>query len=592
MKAKNTENLVRGILLMAVLGIAGCSAQTDRAPAPDEARSDDVGGRAATDTQPEVPPHDTAAPTALDADGPAILARDPLTIDRMDRRLAPMGSGQPTAIAPKSLPIEADTFATREPLEAAAPAIAPQTAVKRMAAPPVDAIPLTAGDVAADEPGPIATAPPPGFDATGVPLDLATAPTVAAPIALPGDFTLVKVFYGTDREAITDAELHPLGKIPWEWFTVAAGSLTVLLVLVRFVAKRSAVLSLALGVSLVATFVLGVCMYRIPRNTKPDTADTSLRYGGGRGKELQMGVCEVSIPKTHKIGQLESPSILSLEFNEDPEKHVVLMGVERREPDAFFDELNQRVNESPTKEAFVFIHGYNVTFEKAARRTAQLAYDLRFEGAPIFYSWPSVANPLQYSVDENNAVWTVPQLREFLLGIARRTEARRIHLIAHSMGNRALTAALARLSMEVKQEELPLFHEVLLTAPDIDADVFRRDIAPAIVKTAQRVTLYASSNDNALIASKKVHGYPRAGESGANIVVLAGIDTIDVSGVDTSLLGHSYYGSSDSVLTDMAQLLHEYKPPDLRDRLKAVPLGTLRYWQFLAEKMGLSSKAD
>ena len=64
----------------------------------------------------------------------------------------------------------------------------------------------------------------------------------------------------------------------------------------------------------------------------------------------------------------------------------------------------------------------------------------------------------------------------------------------------------------------------------------------------------------------------------------------DVSGVDTSLLGHSYYGSSDSVLTDMAQLLHEVKPPDLRDRLKAVPKGTLRYWQFLVEKMGLSSE--
>ena len=33
------------------------------------------------------------------------------------------------------------------------------------------------------------------------------------------------------------------------------------------------------------------------------------------------------------------------------------------------------------RQAFVFLHGYNVTFEAAAYRTAQIAYDLRFDGA-------------------------------------------------------------------------------------------------------------------------------------------------------------------------------------------------------------------
>jgi esterase/lipase superfamily enzyme len=36
-----------------------------------------------------------------------------------------------------------------------------------------------------------------------------------------------------------------------------------------------------------------------------------------------------------------------------------------------------------------YMNGYNVTFADAARRTAQIAYDLRFEGDPAFFSWPS-----------------------------------------------------------------------------------------------------------------------------------------------------------------------------------------------------------
>jgi esterase/lipase superfamily enzyme len=125
-----------------------------------------------------------------------------------------------------------------------------------------------------------------------------------------------------------------------------------------------------------------------------------------------------------------------------------------------------------------------------------------------------------------------------------------------------------------------MFNEVVLTAPDIDAEVFINDIAPAVVKTARRVTLYASSNDEALIISKKVHGYPRAGDSGSQLVVVPGIDTVDVSAVDTSLLGHNYYGDNSSVLTDIFELLNDSKPADQRQWLRAERSGLLKYWVF------------
>ena len=195
---------------------------------------------------------------------------------------------------------------------------------------------------------------------------------------------------------------------------------------------------------------------------------------------------------------------------------------------------------------------------------------------------------MSYTVDETNVAWTVPHLKEFLLGVAQQSGAKSVHLVAHSMGNRALTSALRELAME-RKDECPRFHEVVLTAPDIDADVFRRDLAPAIIGAADRVTLYASSNDEALIASRTVHGYRRAGESGDKVVVVPGVDTVDVSEVDTSLIGHSYYGSNSTVLADLFELLQGSKPPDQRKWLRSMRLGALKYWKFLRGQTDPSS---
>ena len=100
------------------------------------------------------------------------------------------------------------------------------------------------------------------------------------------------------------------------------------------------------------------------------------------------------------------------------------------------------------------------------------------------------------------------------------------------------------------------------------------------------MTLYASSNDEALVASRAVHGYRRAGESGDTLVVVPGVDTVDVSEVDTSLIGHSYYGSNSTVLADLFELMHGSKPPDQRKWLRSMRLGALKYWKFLRQQVG------
>ncbi|HEU0152195.1 MAG TPA: alpha/beta hydrolase [Arenimonas sp.] len=320
--------------------------------------------------------------------------------------------------------------------------------------------------------------------------------------------------------------------------------------------------------------------YATDREAARNFTDTPVaeRYGPARGK-VEYGTAEVSIPREHQAGLLESPSILRLEFREDPARHVVLMAVQRRSRELFFRELSERVQRSEGGNAFLFVHGYNVAFADAARRTAQMSYDLAFDGAAVFYSWPSQASLPGYTVDESNIEWSTPHIKDFLVDFAEKSDAQNLYLIAHSMGNRGLTRALQSLVQE-RPDLRGRFREIILAAPDIDAEVFRRDLAPALRQAGQRVTLYASSNDLALQASKQVHGYARAGDSGDGLMVLPGVETIDATGVDQSALAHSYFVESRPVIRDILDLLRHNLPADRRAGLVVGQHPGGSFWRF------------
>lgn len=305
-------------------------------------------------------------------------------------------------------------------------------------------------------------------------------------------------------------------------------------------------------------------------------------YGYRRANEIQLGECKVTIPKGHRIGTLESPSVLRLQFRQDPEEHVVLYRVTPCPAGQFFVNLRLAVTQARRHECLVFVHGFNVSFADAARRTAQIAHDLAFEGTPIFYSWPSRGrlSLAGYRHDANNVKWAVPHLVTFLNEVSYRSGAETIHLIAHSMGNQVLADALAALASQFRETSRPRFTEVVLTAPDIDADVFT-EMAELFRRAAKRVTLYASSNDLALGFSKRYQGnYPRAGDSGKKIVIVRGVDTIDASRVDTNLIGHFYYADNKSVLSDIFSLVTHGDPPGERFGLLPQTSDRGLYWLF------------
>jgi len=321
--------------------------------------------------------------------------------------------------------------------------------------------------------------------------------------------------------------------------------------------------------------------YATNRGANP-AAPVDERFGGDRGP-LSFGSVEVTVPKSHKLGSLEAPSLLKLEFTADPKKHVILKSVTPLDPDAWRAQIGKRARGLDNPGILVFVHGYNCSFADAARRAGQLAYDLNFAGATVLFSWPSRAEVVQYTVDEQNAEWSVPDMQAVLASLSSIAPGTPIYVIAHSMGNRVLTRGFKAL---VDKDKLARreFKQVVLAAPDVDADVFRRDIAPAILGKVPRVTLYASSNDKALMASRDLHGgYHRLGESGKDLVVLPNLDTVDASMVSTEFLGHSYFGDSRTVVDDLKYVIHESLRPQERERFSLEPVRDLAlgvYWRF------------
>jgi esterase/lipase superfamily enzyme len=98
---------------------------------------------------------------------------------------------------------------------------------------------------------------------------------------------------------------------------------------------------------------------------------------------------------------------------------------------------------------------------------------------------------------------------------------------------------------------------------------FRRVIAPRILGGV-RLSVYTSTRDVALMASRKAHSFARVGEGGRGIFRLAGFDKIDATRVDLEGIGHGYYANTRAVIDDIAALIRLHQGADRRIHLQRV----------------------
>jgi esterase/lipase superfamily enzyme len=302
-------------------------------------------------------------------------------------------------------------------------------------------------------------------------------------------------------------------------------------------------------------------------------------FGTERGP-MSFGISRVGIPPGHLMGRKEAPSLLKFEWAPDEHKHIKVRDVLKLAKDDFIQRLTEVVAESPGGKIMIFVHGYNVEFREACRDVAQFANDLKFAGPVVLFSWPSQGSLTGYTVDETNAEWAQADFVRLLTNLLEAVAAQNIYLVGHSMGNRIIGRGVTALASDRLAGDLIVFREIVMIAPDIDADVFRLDIGPRMARTGINATVYASSNDRALMASKAFHGYARAGDAGEGLLVIDGVETIDASDVSAGLLGHSYFAEDRRIMEDIFALLQTGQRADNRFGLEAVDTGTGRYWTF------------
>jgi len=267
------------------------------------------------------------------------------------------------------------------------------------------------------------------------------------------------------------------------------------------------------------------------------------------------------------------------------------------------------------REALVLIHGFGNSFVGSLLRGAQLSREYRIARVPeapggpepapqspivVVFSWPSngrVQPPWEYHSDREDSQQSGDAMARFFMRFwdflndpgKRGTDAdgrplpcgRPIHLVAHSMGNWALRAAVQSIKRMMAGRAVPkVFDNVFLMAADADEDALAQEekLYP-MIEMARAIHVYHASNDRALVVSDTTKFNPdRLGTDGPHSFArlpphVTAIDCADVSYTELADARHQYYSSRQEVLDDVRAVLTGRYAPDQVPRRIAIDPG-------------------
>jgi esterase/lipase superfamily enzyme len=219
-------------------------------------------------------------------------------------------------------------------------------------------------------------------------------------------------------------------------------------------------------------------------------------FGDSRGRGLDFADIVVSIPPAgaRQPGDVTLPS--SLPGN--PERDFVILRADRVDLAQAKANFDTRIKRTPGRRVLIFVHGFNTRFEEAVYRFAQIVHDARVDVAPVLFTWPSGGRVTDYVYDRDSAVYSRDAFEAVLQALVKDPNVDSISILAHSMGNYLAIESLRQMSIRDRGLS-PKIRDVMLASPDIDVDVFRRQIAEidAGPRPAQ-FTLFVSRDDRAL----------------------------------------------------------------------------------------------
>jgi esterase/lipase superfamily enzyme len=196
----------------------------------------------------------------------------------------------------------------------------------------------------------------------------------------------------------------------------------------------------------------------------------------------------------------------------------------------------------------IFVHGYNTTLADAVLRIAQFVEDTDYTGVPVLFSWASRGKTLNYVHDLNSALHARYGLIETAKLIVQ-ANPESADIVAHSMGNFLTVEAMRQAKLEGWFGAGGRLRNVILASPDIDVDVFKKQMAP-FPRRERNFYVLVSEDDKALAFSRRIAGgVSRVGDETAEQLAELGVTVIDLTQVqDSSNLNHSKFADSPEVV--------------------------------------------
>lgn len=281
--------------------------------------------------------------------------------------------------------------------------------------------------------------------------------------------------------------------------------------------------------------------------TRQRSNNTAVFFDGNRSQKMHLGYMDVSVPESHKTGQIERPK----NRKADPSRHFVLSRPTLLDnAKSFQSELDAALSKRPhdKKDVLVFVHGYNTNFSAAALLVAQFVHDINYDGIPILFSWASRGQKLDYLYDLNSALQSRDEL-ERLGVILTGVQATHFDVVAHSMGNLATLEAMRKLERRRDLNSTGRLRHVILASPDLDIDLFEAQLKD-FRKIQDRFTVLVSGDDRALSLSRRLAGgISRVGATDPIRLAELGLNVIDLTEIhDKSSSNHTKFASSPDIV--------------------------------------------
>jgi esterase/lipase superfamily enzyme len=274
-------------------------------------------------------------------------------------------------------------------------------------------------------------------------------------------------------------------------------------------------------------------------------------FSGYRSRVPAFADIVVSIPPNNSrtIGEVQWPQQLP----GNPATDFVTLRAEKIDRDEAIATFARLIKKSPSRQAVVFVHGFNNRFDDAVFRFAQIIHDSDTDAAPVLFTWPSKGSVLAYGYDRESAGYSRDSLENLLRWLSKNPDVSSVAILAHSMGNWVTLEALRQMAIR-DGRVAPKIKTVLLAAPDVDVDVSREQII-GMGPNRPHFILFTSTNDQALLLSRNLWGAPRLGgidptmEPFKSDLEREGIDVVNLSGVASpDQLGHGTYAESAKVV--------------------------------------------